>query len=84
MDRVEDPGLRGLWRVEGSPRGDTLGAYGDDGVLLYSHRFVLVILSPQEPHGCGMLLGVGVQKLSPATHHHESQQVPRSLCNGRR
>ncbi len=84
MDRVEDLGLRGVRRVEGPPRCGTLGAYGDNGVLLYAHRLVLVVLAPQEPHGCGMLLGAGVQKLSPAAHHHESQQVPRLLCSGRR
>src|SRR5215212_4807338 len=76
MNRVEYPGLGGLRLVEGAPRGGSLGAYGDYGVLLYAHRLILVVLTPQEPHGCGLLLGIRIKKLSPATHHHESKEVP--------
>ena len=61
---------------EGAPGGGPLGTYGDNGVLLYAHRLVLVVLAPQEPHGGGVLPGAGVQKLGPAAHHHESQEVP--------
>ena len=76
MDRVEDLGLRGLRRVEGAPGGGPLGTYGDNGVLLYAHRLVLVVFAPQKPHGGGVLPGAGVQKLGPAAHHHECQEVP--------
>ena len=58
------------------PRGGSLGAYGDNGVLLYAHLLVLVVLAPKEPHGGGVLLGARVQELSSAAHHYESEQFP--------
>ena len=76
MDRVEDLGIRGLRRAEGAPGGGPLGTYGDNGVLLYAHRLVLVVLAPQEPHGGGVLPGAGVQKLALPRTIHESQEVP--------
>jgi hypothetical protein len=47
MNRVQYQGLGGLRLVEGAPRGDALGTDGDYGVLLYAHRLVLVVLTPQ-------------------------------------
>ena len=76
MNRVEDVGSGGALLVESAPRDGVLRVYGDDGVLLYPHLLVLVVLAPQEPHGRGVLLGVRVQKLRLAAYHHESEQSP--------
>ena len=76
MNRIEDGRIEALSTVQIAPRDGLLGAYGDDGIVLYGHRLVLVVLAPQEPYGGGVLLRARLQELGPAAHHHERQEVP--------
>ena len=74
MNRIEDGWIEALSTVQIAPRDGLLGAYGDDGILLYGHRLVLAVLAPQEPYGGGVLLRARLQELAR----------PRTITNARR
>ena len=75
MNRVEDPGPWGVALVGCAPSG-SLGAYGDNGVLLYAHLLVLVVLALKGLTAAVCSLVPGSRSSASAAHHYESEQFP--------
>src|ERR687893_2899218 len=64
---------------ERTPGGDPLGPHGDEGILLYPHPLVLVVLPAQKPYRGGVLLCARLEQPRPSTYHDEGQKAP-VLC----